>query len=215
MLPSVKSIVKVLLFTCLFCSIGTFGFANEVLLECPTTPQIWDIATPPEAHKTNNLRRKTGSDEFAKGERITITGRVVDENCIPVTNVIVHMWQKNANGVYEYEDGNWDKKDPNFYGSGTAVTNNLGEYSFFTILPKGSKTQSSHTNLRVSHRDFLPMETKVFFKEHLGKGKNKATMKLMGKKDFKAISIAGKQKDMEMLYNFNIVLEGQVWYKRY
>ena len=185
-----------------------------MLLECPTAPQVWDIATPPKAHKSNNLRRKTGSDEFARGERITITGKVVDANCIPIPNAVVHMWQKNANGIYEYEDGNWDKKDHNFYGSGTAVTNNLGEYSFFTILPGGSKNKSPHINIRVSHRDFLPMETKMFFKEHLGKRKDKEVIKLIGKKDFKALTIVGRKKG-EMVYNFNISLEGQVWYRKY
>jgi protocatechuate 3,4-dioxygenase beta subunit len=62
------------------------------------------------------------------------------------------MWQVDSNGKYPYQTlrGHTSKKLANtkstFLGSGTAVTNNLGEFAFITIYPV---SKINYVNLRV------------------------------------------------------------------
>jgi protocatechuate 3,4-dioxygenase, beta subunit len=70
------------------------------------------------------------------GEKIVVTGRVLDEDGKPVRNSFVEVWQCNSAGRY------WHKKDqhnapldPNFFGLGKLMTNDDGRYRFITIKP--------------------------------------------------------------------------------
>ena len=113
---------------------------------CPVTPEIWELIAPPSFfHKTNNLRKKAEYELHATGVPIMITGKVMDENCIPIPSAIIRIWQKNYNGVYEHEDGNWQKKDKYFYGSGSAITDNFGNVCiFYNYVRRIECTASTH-----------------------------------------------------------------------
>lgn len=55
------------------------------------------------------------------GERIIVSGRVLDENGAPVRNSVVEVWQCNAAGRYQHEGDRHDAPlDPNFRGTGQA-----------------------------------------------------------------------------------------------
>src|ERR1700683_883880 len=68
------------------------------------------------------------------GERITISGRVLDEQGDPVAGALVEVWQANAAGRYAHvSDQHPAPLDPNFSGAGRCVTDELGRYRFVTI----------------------------------------------------------------------------------
>ncbi len=49
------------------------------------------------------------------GQRITVSGRVLDENGRPVPNTVMEIWQANAAGRYIHIKDQWDAPiDPNF-----------------------------------------------------------------------------------------------------
>ena len=51
------------------------------------------------------------------GERIIVTGRVIDEGNKPVANTLVELWQANAAGRYIHKgDQHGAPLDPNFFG---------------------------------------------------------------------------------------------------
>lgn len=80
------------------------------------------------------------------GERIIVSGRVLDENGRPLPNTLVEIWQANAAGRYHHEVDQHDAPlDPNFSGSGQTLTNELGEYRFVTIRP-GEYPWGNHYN---------------------------------------------------------------------
>src|SRR4051812_30133567 len=65
------------------------------------------------------------------GERIIVTGRVLDEDVRPVPNSLVEIWQANASGRYVHVvDRHPAPLDPNFTGAGRAVTDAEGRYRF-------------------------------------------------------------------------------------
>jgi protocatechuate 3,4-dioxygenase beta subunit len=70
------------------------------------------------------------------GEKIVVTGRVVDEDGKPVRNSLLEVWQCNAAGRYRHKkDQHNAPLDPNFNGWGKMLTDDDGYYRFVTIKP--------------------------------------------------------------------------------
>lgn len=89
------------------------------------------------------------------GERIIVTGRVVDESGRPVRDTLVEVWQANACGRYVHRVDQHDAPlDPNFYGGGRCVTDSDGRYRFKTVKP-GAYPWGNHPNAwRPNHIHF-------------------------------------------------------------
>jgi protocatechuate 3,4-dioxygenase beta subunit len=70
------------------------------------------------------------------GEKIVVTGRVLDEDGRPVCNSLLEVWQCNSAGRYWHKrDQHSAPLDPNFYGFGKMLTDADGRYRFVTIKP--------------------------------------------------------------------------------
>jgi protocatechuate 3,4-dioxygenase beta subunit len=64
------------------------------------------------------------------GERMIVSGRVLDESARPVANALVELWQANAAGRYRHPVDNHDAPmDPNFTGFGRVVTDAHGRHA--------------------------------------------------------------------------------------
>jgi protocatechuate 3,4-dioxygenase beta subunit len=89
------------------------------------------------------------------GERITVTGRVLDRAGRPVGGQLVEIWQANASGRYAHQrDQHPAPLDPNFTGSGRCLTAADGSYSFTTVKP-GPYPWRNHDNAwRPAHIHF-------------------------------------------------------------
>jgi protocatechuate 3,4-dioxygenase beta subunit len=81
-----------------------------------------------------------------QGQRIVVTGRVLDEQGRPVPNTIVEIWQANAAGRYIHAKDDWPAPlDPNFTGAGRVFTDAEGRYRYVTIRP-GAYPWGNHKN---------------------------------------------------------------------
>jgi protocatechuate 3,4-dioxygenase beta subunit len=91
----------------------------------------------------------------ALGERIILSGRVLDEDGRPVRNTVVEIWQANAAGRYRHRNDQHDAPlDPHFIGFGHALTDESGHYRFVTIKP-GAYPWPNHPNAwRPAHIHF-------------------------------------------------------------
>jgi protocatechuate 3,4-dioxygenase beta subunit len=128
------------------------------LIEVPLTlseltgpgPAISAI-TPEDA----DLTRNAGTGGEAIGQRIIVTGRVLDERGTPVPNALLEIWQANAAGRYLHKRDQWPGPlDPNFLGMGRCLTNREGVYRFLTIRP-GAYPWLNHPNAwRPAHIHF-------------------------------------------------------------
>ena len=89
------------------------------------------------------------------GERITVTGRVLDRQGRPVGGQLVEIWQANASGRYAHlRDQHPAPLDPNFTGVGRCLTGADGSYRFTTIKP-GAYPWRNHINAwRPAHIHF-------------------------------------------------------------
>jgi protocatechuate 3,4-dioxygenase, beta subunit len=89
------------------------------------------------------------------GERIIVTGRVLDAAGRPVAGQLVEIWQANAAGRYNHHsDQHPAPIDPNFSGVGRCLTEPDGTYRFLTIKP-GPYPWGNHQNAwRPAHIHF-------------------------------------------------------------
>jgi protocatechuate 3,4-dioxygenase, beta subunit len=89
------------------------------------------------------------------GERITVSGRVLDTEGRPLRNTLVEIWQANASGRYLHRADRWPAPlDPNFSGAGRTVTDDEGRYAFTTIKPGPYPWGNHHNAWRPAHIHF-------------------------------------------------------------
>ncbi len=89
------------------------------------------------------------------GERIFVSGHVLDENSRPVRNALIEIWQANAAGRYLHKNDTHNAPlDPNFTGYGRVMTDDLGHYSFTTIKPGAYPWMNHYNAWRPRHIHF-------------------------------------------------------------
>jgi protocatechuate 3,4-dioxygenase, beta subunit len=89
------------------------------------------------------------------GERIVVTGRVLDGDGRAVRNTLVEIWQANSAGRYIHViDRHPAPLDPNFTGAGRCLTDDEGRYRFVSVKP-GAYPWGNHDNAwRPAHIHF-------------------------------------------------------------
>ncbi|MDQ6772581.1 MAG: protocatechuate 3,4-dioxygenase subunit beta [Candidatus Dormibacteraeota bacterium] len=89
------------------------------------------------------------------GERIIVTGRVLDSDGRPVPDTLVEVWQANAAGRYiDPADQHPAPVDPNFTGAGRCLTAADGRYRFVTVKPGAYPWGNHHNAWRPAHVHF-------------------------------------------------------------
>lgn len=89
------------------------------------------------------------------GERIIVTGRIIDDNGRPVPRTLIELWQANAGGRYRHDRDNHPAPlDPNFSGAGRTLTDDQGCYRFITIKPGAYPWQNHDNAWRPAHIHF-------------------------------------------------------------
>lgn len=186
---------------------------------CKVTPSVLHEVKVPQIYKTNNLRKRTGYATYANGQFIKIAGVVTDSNCVPISNVTVQMWQADSNGIYKEHNPNGylhdevmyrkqigrfsmsfhKKSDENFTGSGSTVTNNLGRFTFLSVMP-GGKEPLIH--FRVLHKDFEELYTVMYFSN-------------VGQKSIELIAKKEPNEEQDLVFSHNITLSGKNKYVDY
>jgi protocatechuate 3,4-dioxygenase beta subunit len=96
-----------------------------------------------------------GPSGAAVGQRIVVTGRLLDAGARPIPSSLVEIWQANASGRYAHAADRWPGTlDPNFTGGGRTLTAADGTFRFTTIRP-GAYPWGNHDNAwRPAHIHF-------------------------------------------------------------
>jgi len=89
------------------------------------------------------------------GQRIVVSGRVLDENGRPVPHTLIEIWQANAAGRYFHSrDDHPAPLDPNFTGAGRTLSDADGYYKFPTIKPGACPWRNYDNAWRPAHIHF-------------------------------------------------------------
>ena len=106
------------------------------------------------------------------GTVITISGKILDADQLPVPDALVEIWQANSFGKYAHPDDYQDKPlDPEFIGFGRCPTNPEGAFQFLTIKPgsvasSSGTAQAPHINVSIFMRGLLDrLVTRIYFSD--------------------------------------------------
>ena len=111
--------------------------------------------------QSNNLLRESGQDPIFCGRKIVIKGKLLDQNCVPISDAKIYLWQVGSDGKYSYTPlrGRISKNMLNlcgnttFTGSGIATTNNKGEFYFITVYTPNSQSALKRLDYRMKWED--------------------------------------------------------------
>jgi protocatechuate 3,4-dioxygenase beta subunit len=107
----------------------------------------------PLAESDGDLTRQHAGEPL--GERLIVTGRVLDGYGNPVRDALIELWQANAAGRYIHErDQHPAPLDPNFTGAGRCLTGDDGSYRFTTVKPGAYPWQNHPNAWRPAHIHF-------------------------------------------------------------
>ncbi len=104
------------------------------------------------------------------GERIVLTGQVLDANGQPVPDGLIEIWQANAHGKYAHpDDARALPSEQGFSGFGRCPTDADGRFRFTTIKPGSvpgadGRPQAPHIMVNVFARGLLKqLSTRIYF----------------------------------------------------
>jgi protocatechuate 3,4-dioxygenase, beta subunit len=137
---------------------------RSTVLRAPRQPLIFlphtlsEVTGPVFGHDSvaetdSDLTRQHSGEPL--GERIIVSGRVLDDGGRPVPHTLIEVWQANAAGRYRHnKDDHHAPLDPNFTGAGRALTDDEGRYQFATVKPGAYPWQNHENAWRPAHIHF-------------------------------------------------------------
>ena len=155
----------------------------------------------------DNLSIENG--EEAQGQRIFVSGRVLDEDGHTVPNTLIEIWQCNAAGRYRHEiDQHPAPLDPHFTGQGRVITDKNGKYKFTTIKP-GAYPWGNHYNAwRPAHIHFSlfgpAFVTRLITQMYNSVSDKKARERMVSQFDLKTT-----KPEFALSFKFDFVLRGR------
>jgi len=121
------------------------------------------------------LYRDNLAGSGVSGERVEISGRIVDGDGQAVPDGIIEIWQANSNGKYLHPDDAQKKPiEPGFTGFGRIPTDDEGRFHFTTIKPgrvpgPDGNLQAPHLAVSVFTRGLLRrLVTRIYFPDEPG-----------------------------------------------
>ena len=202
----------------LFCNISmSITSVNGVAILSPEISPPGEL--PDNFIPSNDLRTpKNYRYCMQKSASIKISGFIYDDDYIPITNAKIQIWHLDDKGC--------DKNDPNkdnlmtscnkcFAGNGTAFTNNIGYYEFYTIKPMHSSETVPKVNLRVMHPDFVDFYTILYFSDYKNNHNDSHYMKIDEEYKMNVLAMPSDKQLGYYNYKFDIFLNGSSRYKNY
>ena len=151
------------------------------------------------------------------GERLIVTGRVLDGDGAPVADACLEVWQANAAGRYAHPDDNREDTplDPNFRGFGRVSTDAEGRFRFVTIRPgpvpgRGNAWQAPHIAVTVFARGLLKqLATRIYFADQPANASD-PVLSSIADPAVRATLVARRTGTADPpTYHFDIVLQGE------
>ncbi|HWO40409.1 MAG TPA: protocatechuate 3,4-dioxygenase subunit alpha [Candidatus Eisenbacteria bacterium] len=151
-----------------------------------------------------------------RGTRIRIEGHVFDGDSLPVPDAMIEIWQANAFGRYNHPDDKQEKPlDPDFLGWGRCGTDASGAYRFETIKPgsvpgHGDTVQAPHINVVVFARGMLSHAfTRIYFSDEDANARDPVLSSVKNEERRKTLIASREVENGEVVYRFDIRLQGE------
>lgn len=147
------------------------------------------------------------------GQRIRVSGRLLDGDGKPVTDGMIEIWQANAAGRYHHPgDDSSRPLDPRFLGFGRIPTGADGGFRFATVKPgpvpgPGNRWQAPHLLVAVFMRGILKqLWTRLYFADEAANAEDPVLALVADPARRQTLIAAPDPKSGE--YRFDIHLQG-------
>ena len=177
------------------------------------------IGLAPGAAGFDIYREELGHDiagPNAVGQRIRVEGLVIDGIGSPVKDVLLEVWQANADGHYAHPEGGGPVED-GFRGWGRVITDfETGEWGFDTVKPgavpgRHGRPMAPHLNLWIVARGInIGLNTRMYFPDEEEANAADPVINLIEWEKRRATLIARRVEDRDgvPVYRFDIRLQG-------
>jgi protocatechuate 3,4-dioxygenase alpha subunit len=154
-----------------------------------------------------------------KGERVRVEGTVIDGAGAPVRDVLIEIWQANAEGKYHHPGDRQPGKaiDPSFRGWGRAVSDfDTGLYTFETVKPgavmgRNGRPMAPHINVWIVARGInVGLSTRLYFGDETKANATDPVLNLIEAPARRQTLVAPReQRGAQTVYRFDIRLQGE------
>jgi protocatechuate 3,4-dioxygenase alpha subunit len=153
----------------------------------------------------------------AAGERIRVEGLVTDGTGAPVKDVLIEVWQANADGVYASpDDPRGSGVEDGFRGWGRVISDfDTGLYAFDTVKPgsvmgRNTRPMAPHLSLWIVARGInIGLNTRLYFDDEAEANARDPVLGLIEQVNRRSTLIAkGGMRDGKPIYRFDIRLQG-------
>lgn len=147
----------------------------------------------------------------AAGERIRVEGRVMDGTGSPIKDVLLEVWQANAEGNYAHPEGG--EVEDGFRGFGRVISDfETGEWGFDTVKPgavagRSGSVQAPHLTLWIVARGInLGLNTRMYFDDEADANAADPVLNMIEWENRRPTLIATRQGNV---YRFEIHVQGE------
>jgi len=110
--------------------------------------------TPGPFYKAGAPRRTSLVEPGMTGERIVVTGRVLDAACAPIAGAGLDVWHADAHGEYD---------NTGYRLRGRIVTDDAGRFRFETIVPAAYVGRTRHFHVTIDAPGWRALTTQLYF----------------------------------------------------
>jgi protocatechuate 3,4-dioxygenase, alpha subunit len=148
------------------------------------------------------------------GERIVVSGRVIDGAGAPVGDAVVELWQADASGSYAAPMGPGSNSAPVFGGWGRQPVSAEGVFSFETIKPgrvmgPDGKLMAPHVALWIVARGInIGLQTRLYFEDEAEANASDFVLGRIADPRRRATLIAQREEGAVPRYVLDIYLQG-------
>jgi protocatechuate 3,4-dioxygenase, beta subunit len=145
-----------------------WSFEANRLNTCHLSKPAKNNYEPSSFAPSNNLLRLAGMQEIYCGEKILLKIKLLDEDCVPISDAKIYIWQVGCDGKYPYKPLKNKVNEElintgsrsSFVGHGTSTSDNVGNSNFITIYPP-SKHDQNFINVRITHSYYGEFQTQI------------------------------------------------------
>ncbi len=151
------------------------------------------------------------------GERILVTGRVIDGTGTPLRDALLEIWQADSAGFYNSPEELRGDADPNFTGWGRCPTDmETGEYRFETVKPgrvpfRDGTLMAPHITFWIVARGInIGLHTRMYFSdEETANAEDPVLSRIEHRNRVPTLIGERSESDGSVSYRFDIRLQGE------
>jgi protocatechuate 3,4-dioxygenase, alpha subunit len=158
----------------------------------------------------NSIINGVLTDDYTEGERIVITGCVIDGNGNNINDALVELWQADPKGQYRLDPIR--HKNDGFTGFGRLGTGThpTHQFTFETLKPASiDGIQAPHINVILFMRGSLHhLYTRLYFSDEIVANQQDPLLKAVSSERQNTLIAERSEINGKVFYTFNIKMQG-------